>query len=139
MALLQLIRVLQKKKKYDIHFHLLKMFNYALYLQSDSKWVYEPKKHHLGLSNLFHLTDFDESNFKTECIFIVFLWRWNKSIRVDFSVLSNELQWIVYIKLWLTLKIIAHFNVDICLEITPARAATSARTQTISDNTATHL
>lgn len=52
------------------------MFNYALYLQSDNKRVYEPMKDHLRLSNIFHLTeDVDESNFKTECIFIVFLRR----------------------------------------------------------------
>lgn len=74
------------------------MFNYALYLQNDNKRVYEPKKDHLGLSNLFPLTDFDESNFKTECTFIVFLRRsWIKLIRVDYSALSNELQGIVYI------------------------------------------
>lgn len=94
------------------------MFNYALYLQSDNKRVYKPKKDHLGLSNLFHITDFDESNFKTECIFLVFLWHsWNKFIRVDCSPHSNELQGIVYIKFWLTLKIVALFNVDIYLEI----------------------
>lgn len=75
------------------------MFNHALYLQNDNKRVYEPKKGHLGLSNLFHLTYFDESNFKTECTFIVFLRSsWNILIRVDFSALSNELQGIVYIK-----------------------------------------